>query len=230
MNRTLFSLLFLMLSWLTTSASNGWDDTLHVPKAVLVQLRSEHNRIEALTKNRLYSKVEEVQKDALAVVTKMKLDFRDNFSACPVYYYVDTNADQIKKKKFDGVLMNADGSPVTDFGFSDDYLVIYYGYPAVQGRLKDKVTDTSSYQYDTGQPFGKGLVVLNDEFQQVNYFYKLGYDEFWYKIGKRFKKYCYISKHFDIEYFQCARLFNERFTRRRIRRMLPLLNGTNSDK
>ncbi|MFI5196655.1 MAG: hypothetical protein ACHQD8_06160, partial [Chitinophagales bacterium] len=105
-----------MVFFILTQPFAGYaGDTLSgkYPRAVLVQLRSEHNRIAALAKDNRYQDIEEVEKDALEVKKRMILDFTNNYHYCPVYYYMDTNADFIKKKVFDGVLMNVDGSPVS---------------------------------------------------------------------------------------------------------------------
>ena len=149
------------------------------PRAVLVQLRSEHNRIEALTKDGNYKAIKEVKKDAVEVKKRMILDFTTNYHYSPVYYYIGTNADFIKKKVFDGILMNADGSavnkPVINSN-SNDYVIVYYGYYIYQPKPTNVVKDSSRYIYDPETPPGKGLVVLNAQFQQIDYFYKLGYD------------------------------------------------------
>ena len=123
--------------------------------------------------------------------------------------------DEIKQKKFNGILLDEGGSLAKNVVINDNsyYLIAYYGYPVRQSRLTDVVTDSSEYQTNTGETAGRGLVILNDKFQQVNYFYKLGYDDLFSgkKIDKRFT---YTSKHFEIEYYPFAGLFNEKLTDR----------------
>ncbi|MFI5196584.1 MAG: hypothetical protein ACHQD8_05800, partial [Chitinophagales bacterium] len=87
----------------------------------------------------------------------------------------------------------------------------YYGYYIFQTKETHVVTDSGKYVYDPETPQGKGLVVFNDNFQQIDYFYKLGYDELLFKLRKKSKKYYYVSKHYDIEYFPFAGLFESNF-------------------
>jgi hypothetical protein len=192
------------------------------PTAVLVQLRSEHNRIEALTKDRRYNEVEEVKNDAKEVISRMKLDFHNNFDYCPVYYYMDTNADLVKNKAFTGILMNEDGSIVTNPIVNEKnnrYVIAFYGHPVSQSRLKKVETDPAKYAVSNEKIPTLGLVILNDKFQQLTYFYKFKYDELFFG-SRRNRKYYYRSKHFEIEYYPFAKLFAEtmfnRYGRRRI--------------
>ena len=120
-------------------------------------------------------------------------------------------------------MFNEDGSKVAHSIVdknSTDYVIAYYGYPISQQRDEKVVKDSSKYSYDPQTPMGKGLVILNDKYQQLTYFYKLGMDEMGYDLGKRFKKYYYRSKHFDIEYYPFAGTFNRtmlnRYGHRRI--------------
>ena len=89
------------------------------PKAILVQLRSEHNRITAATKERKYKELEIIKNDAVNVTSRMIADFKDNFTFCPVYYYMDTNLDLVKNRVFKGVLFNADSTPANDLVIND---------------------------------------------------------------------------------------------------------------
>jgi hypothetical protein len=198
--KAVYSIFLLIILHAVSCAAQ---DSKRYPAAVLVQLRSEHNRIEALTKSGRYQDVEDVKKDALEVRKRMILDFHDHFHYCPVYYYIDTNADLIKLKAFDGVLLQEDGTPIKApvlESTSENYLIVYYGYALSQSKVNWRpITDTSRYTYDPQTPYGKALVVLNAKFQQVNYLYNLNF-----KILKGNKKYYYHSKHFEIEYYPHA--------------------------
>lgn len=168
---------------------------------VLVQLSTEHNRIEALCQQKKYAAAKEVAADAEKVITVMLKDFRDNFTYCPVYYYLDTNVNKIKARQFDGILLDTNLNTVANVPLhkdSKDYQVIFYGKPAVQSKRSKVQRDTTKYLYNSGEPFGRGLVVLNYKFQQLRYFYKLDYSDLF--LGKRKKQYYYSSKHYDIEY------------------------------
>jgi len=195
------------------------------PAAVLVQLRSEHNRMVMMEKNHHERELNEVKRDAAEVMNKMKLDFHDNFRYCPVYYYMDTNAALIKDKKFDGILTDENGAIVRNpvvTGKSTDYVIAYYGYPVSQSRLTDVQTDTSLYSYDPQTPNGIGLVILNDQFLQLTYFYKLGYDELFTGNRAAIKKYTYKSRRFEIEYYPMARLLNDRLVSKDNRRRIKM--------
>ena len=250
-------ILSLLVSVGISYAQNTMDDKF--PKAVLVQLRSEHNRMEYLVKTRSYKDLEKLKVDAVNVQRAMINDFQDHFTNCPVYYYMDTNAPLIQKKIFDGILLNADLTPAKNLPISNagsDYLVAYYGYPVVKSIHREVVTDTVTdslqyrnnerkkrlniedvpsspgpedpfnmanttntsgpdvYMHNAGEPSGIGLVILNSDFLQVNYFYKLGYQSLFLKRRVKNDKYHYSSKHFDMEYFPFAALFSEKLTDR----------------
>lgn len=199
--RTYFAItvLLLLASLQTVFAA----DTLNrkIPAAVLVQLRAEKNRITTLTAARRYKQVEEVKNDAKKVADAMINDFQDNFNHCPVYYFMDSNAEAVKNKQFDGILLNADGRAVTDpvvNSASNNYLIVYYGYPNYQERRNEVSTDQLSPY------FGRGLIILNHEYEQIAYIFLLSYNEHFYKRNKRLKKYNYHSKRFDMQYIPFA--------------------------
>ncbi len=208
--------------------------------AILVQLRSERNRITALTKNTQTKLLQQVKIDASAVTTKMIADFHDHLNFCPVYYFVDSNIDLIKKHLFTGVLFNADSTPVSNSAICDtnhDYLIVYYGYPDIQShtddsatydtirkfnygdpsnppkfsRISDSAVTTMEDSYaNYGEPFGRGLVINNSRFRQISFIYKLGYNEIAFRLRRVNRKYIYHSHHFDIEYFPFADELNTR--------------------
>lgn len=239
MNRVFFLPMTIAILLLAAPGNSNATDSVSKkrPWVVLVQLRSENNRITALTKARRYKEVEEVKKDAKEVASKMRMDFHDNFDYCSVYFFMDTNADLIKKKKFDGILQNENGEvvplpPILDT-ITENYLIVYYGYALSQPKYKKVLKDTSTYiedpkrsfiyekpgpwvknsskyTYDPDPPNGKGLVILNSKFLQVNNFYLLGYDGLFFSGKKEeLKTYSYQSKHFEIDYYPLAGLFNK---------------------
>src|SRR5580698_8005575 len=65
------------------------------PIALLVQLKSEKSRIDAATRNKDYKALEEMKKDAKGARKAMIKDFKDHIDYCPVYYYMDTNLNQV---------------------------------------------------------------------------------------------------------------------------------------
>jgi len=242
------------------------------PKAVLVQLRSEHNRMAALIKARRYKDLERLKTDAIAIQTAMINDFQDHFTECPVYYYMDTNASFVEQKMFDGILLNANLTPAKNLPInssSNDYLVAFYGYPVVQSKSAEVVTDTVTdsllykinerkksinivdmpsspvpdepffianmpntsgpevYMNNSAGPLGIGLVILNSKFLQVNYFYKIGYDDLFANKERVNPKYKYSSKHFEMEYYPFASLFSEKLTDRFGNHRVPIEYKTN---
>jgi hypothetical protein len=216
--RNIQNTLIIFLMFMYVHAGYAADSMSHKnPQFVLVQVSSEHNRVAAMTKDRKYKELAEVQKDAAAVAETMKLDFKDHFTYCPVWYFIDTNIDRIKNMQFDGVLFNADGAPVKNPAVSakgKNYLIAYYGYPVADAGAGKPVTDSVQYHYNSGEPMGKGLVINNYKFQQVGYFYKFGYQEALF-TKKASKRYVYHSKHFDIDYFPQAEKFNKKLKDRR---------------
>ena len=187
--------------------------------ALLVELRSEHNRIAALTRDKRYRELNELVSDAISVRTALITDFNENFDWCPVYYFIDTNSDLVEKKQFTGILLDSTGKPMDNIQLnstSTNYLVAYYGYPVKQAKTQEVVTDkykTTSEEGALGvkvmdDPMGRGLIIMDDQFRQVNYFYKLGYDNLFvnHRIDKR---YYFNSKRFDMEYYPFAGLFNK---------------------
>ena len=212
-----FSILFLLfcscLLTFATPDARGQDTTNKRPVvAVLVQLRSEHNRMEALKKAHEYKLMKELEVDAIGVQKAMIKDFTDNFTYCPVYYYMDTNADQVKNKLFTGVLMNADGTPVkknTLDGANHNYLIAYYGYIAPVYKEQRTKEDSLAAQQYTATPFGKGLMILDDKFHEMTFFYKLAYQEDRGDKKKSLKEYKYNSKYFEIDYYPLVARFNK---------------------
>ncbi len=216
---TLPAKIFLVLLLLTGIHKSYGGDTLSgkFPKAVLVQLNSESNKIAAMAKARAYKELEEVKTDAANVRTHMMHDFTTNINYCPVYFFMDSNADLVKNKVFDGVLMNAGGSPVSNPVINSgdhDYVIVYYGYALSQSRSSAVVSDSAKYSYDPDSPPGKGLIILNDKFQQISYVFRLGYGDL-SRSDKKAANDFYSSKNFEIEYFPLAKLFNERLNGKR---------------
>jgi hypothetical protein len=214
------------------------------PSAVLLQLPTEHNRIAALKKARRYDDLASVEHDAAEVIQRIRLDFANNFSRCPVFYFVDTNSELVKDRRFEGILFDKDGIQVHNVIAPGDsnYVIAYYGLALSQAKYHREQRDEPKYltadqilelraQSDTqtstlllaehDAPSGQGLVILNANFRQITNFYKTHYDEFLFDLKKKkLKRYYYKSKRYDIEYYPFAGLFNrtmlDRYGRRRI--------------
>ncbi len=217
-NSIYISALSLFLLLLLTRSCFAGDTLSHrFPQFILIQLSSQRNRIEAMQRERKYSAIAEVNSDAEGVKAATIQDFTDHFHYCPVYYYVDTNMDLVKKGDFENILFNGDGSPVNNpavNGHAKNYLVAYYGYPVTQARKTESKDDSVEKEYNSGEPMGKGLVVDNSKFQQVAYFYRFGYeDALFSKKGE--DKYTYHSKHYDIEYNPFAAKLEKKLVQQR---------------
>jgi len=212
-NLKIYMIAFLSLCFYPGLA--GDSVAVKYPVAVLVQLRSEHNRLEALKRDKMWKEMEEVEKDAKTAAASMIGDFRENFNYCPVYYFMDTNFMEIKNKHFDGILMNEHLTPEKNViinSASENYVIVYFGYPATQPHTDDIVPDSMKFQANSGEAFGKGLIIDNDKFEQISYVYKLGYSDIF--VNRKKKRYFYTSDHYDIEYFPLAGQFMKKLGER----------------
>ncbi len=187
-------------------AQQAFTDT---PRVVLVQLRAESNRIKALQAAGATLKLSQLKSGQEKVMQAMIADFTDNFKYCPVYFFVDTNYEAVKAKKFAGVLLNRDLSPATNpplNGSSTNYLVVCYGSPAAPADGDDK--NSFAAKHDNGLPQGMGLVISDNGMHEVSFLYKLEFDELF--IKRHFeKKYYFDSKQFVMEYYPFARLLDK---------------------
>ena len=185
----------LVLSLAGIVAFSSWsvaqEASRRFPEVVLVQLRTEQNRVKALETAKKYKEVEEVKHDAAAANTAMKGDFAAHFKFCRYYFFADTNTALLQQHKLDGILTDKDGNAVNGADVKN-YLVTWYGYPEAKGEENSGSSNNRNV---------KGLVIANDQLKQLSYVYKLDYETIF--ISKK-KKYYYSSKHFDIEYFPLA--------------------------
>jgi hypothetical protein len=190
------------------------------PKAILVQLRSEQRKLTYLVN--APEKAAVLARDAAAIRRATINDFRDHFIYCPVYFYIDTNADKIKAKQLDNVLFTADGTMLPHVQLQD-YYIVYYGHP------QDPVG--SKYKHDNGDVLGNGLVVLDENYKQTQqpfpyYVWKLVYSN----IGKWDTTYAYKSKEYDIEYYHLATTFSRELDQCQFEtlpgsRLIPAIKG-----
>lgn len=168
-------------------------------KVLLVELHSEKNRLDAARKMNRADLVRKITADAEEVQQRTILDFTDFFTACPVYYFMDSNLDKIKSGQYQGVLMNRDGStasvPAEVSG--GNFIIAYYTTPYVKEMI-----NSGSYR----RRFA--LVVYDNKYQQMDYFYRRA------KITlpkEDRKKYYFESKEYEIEYFPLAKDLNKYF-------------------
>lgn len=214
-----FALLFYVFStFIVQKVSAQNTKSIDFPTAVLVQLSSEQNRINALLKAKRYNDLERFKKEAEHVRTATVADFNDNFKFCPVYFYIDTNIQKVKDGQFEGVLLNSDLSVATNITLtptSQSHALVYYGFPQWQTK-KGKWDTTKSNFGEGGKPYGRALVINDYQLRQIYYLYWLDGDFFNLKFLVRKKnKYKYHSKKFDLEYNPFAAEFDRKLRERK---------------
>lgn len=181
-----------------------------IPSAVLVQLRSEQNRKAALIHDKKFEDLETLKNDTYRAIEVTVSDFRDHFNACPVYYFMDSNFEQIMNRQFDGALLDDNLAAVANPQIEDsNYLIVFYGYPTWQ--TKKGKWDTTKQKNWGGAPNGRGLVINDHNLRQIHYIYDLDYDFFNFRQMFAKNPYRYESKKFDIQYNPSAAEFNRDF-------------------
>lgn len=172
------------------------------PKAILVQLRSEQRRVQYFLSSRQFYEARQIKKDASIVSKVMKNDFEDHFTFCPVYYFMDTNAHLVKKQHFEGTLFTAEGLPISHCVIhpgDTNYYIVYYGYPEEQMQVD--ATTNMDFNIGNGEVMGKGLIFLNYNYRQKDFYYRFGYFDLFHKLNPRYE---YRSAKYDIDYFPFA--------------------------
>lgn len=137
---------------------------LYQPQAILVQLSTEQRKLDAIDKSGRENMAEQIKKDISRVQEVMKNDFSDNFSYCPVYYFYDTDLEQIKSYNFEGVLMDAKGNIVSKLKNGDtSHYIVYYGMSAPY----DNNDGNKSYSLSSSK---EALVLMDHHYEQLSVF------------------------------------------------------------
>lgn len=196
------TLLLFTFSFLTTKQIE--EKKVFQPEVLLVQLSSEHNRMEALKAQGDEEGMKQLDKDLHGVFRAIRNDFRDNFTACPVYYFIDTNLSKITAGHLTHVLADADGyiqkgNPIKGKRFQ----IAYYGYPKMRMRRTGYLPKEDENDFDTQA--GKAWVVCDEEMNQVSYS-KPRRDPGRMSDRPEDKDYRYRSPEFDIYYRPSAKL------------------------
>ncbi len=163
-----FLVLFSLFAWVPVLyAQNGrpvWQ-----PEVLLIQLSSEHNRMQALRARGDDEGMSQLDKDLHGVFRAIRNDFRDHFSACPVYYFIDTNLSKVKARRLEGVLIDTGGNYVQGNPMpGKKFQVAYYGYPKARMRRTGYLrNEGDGADFDT--KFGKVWVVCDNNMEQVSY-------------------------------------------------------------
>lgn len=186
------------------------------PSAIFVMLKSQRNKIEYFNSIAQQGKAKEVADAAQIVMTKTIADFTNRFSHCPVYYFIDTNLELIKQKKFDNVLFNDKHQlyEVPPAKPSDSsILIVYYGIPPIELVTEGHLSKEKKNYRNPGY-LGNGLVVLGHDFQKIErtkLYYAYRYES-WVPRGVE-TDYTYTSDKYNIAYIPIARKLDYMLTR-----------------
>lgn len=153
MKRTMSRLRYLLVltCLVLLSATEGFSARARVgekpPKALLIELLTRKEQVEYMRQNNP-TRVAEVLHDIKSVWEATVLDFSMNFDYIPVYFFVDTNADQIKKGHFQGVLLDEHMQPVKQPVLAEgdtNFFVGYFGsYMPQPEHIKPSYTEASN--------------------------------------------------------------------------------------
>ena len=180
------------------------------PKALLVQLHTETNRMNYFREKGNNAMADRVADEAQHIATVTVNDFNDHFDFCRVYFFFDTALEAIKNQNFSGHLVNADASPVTNCILQvgdTDYFIVYYGTPE-NPKTSLWAGNDVEYRYGAGNVIGHGLIFMNHHYQQKDYYYIINNfrNYFAWIIDPRYEFY---SRKFDMEYRPLAARYNK---------------------
>ncbi len=185
------------------------NDNEKAPKAILVQLSTSSRKMDYYRRAKKQALVKQLETDVQNVMDKMVMDFNDNFNYCPVYYFMDTNANLVLEQKFDGVILDNQMHPISyiDLNAEDPYNIVLFGIVT---------KDASNYNgHDNSDPMDAGynvgstshrLIVLNKDFKAINKPLPNGLNNINRgKLRQPVSSYIYDSPKFDIYYRPYAR-------------------------
>jgi len=118
--RQLFSCLLFIIILITSSLASDAQMFHRIrarhrdkpPVALLIQLNSQKNRTDYCLRKNKMELLAILQKDTREVMKRIVLDFSENFYYCPVYFFMDTNARDIMKGNFEGILLDSSLLPM----------------------------------------------------------------------------------------------------------------------
>ncbi|MBS1774158.1 MAG: hypothetical protein JST82_14970 [Bacteroidetes bacterium] len=211
--RLLSTLLVLTLVFHNSNAQvikRRWSKNEEEPGVLLVQLAVNSNKVEAFRKAGYTNLVQRVKDESDSANKKMVQDFNDNFKFCPVYYYYDTNANLIREKKFDGIILDSALQVVENIPAllaTRHFQVVRFGYanPTVNEYDEEDSTKDSKGHYTTGR-LEKRLIVMGPDLKRVKFPMPQGSVSAFDTRSARNKgpKYNFSSKRFDIYYIPYA--------------------------
>lgn len=120
--------MLLLLTVNTTSFARRAPRGEKPPKALLVELLTREPQVKYVKQYRP-ERLQEIMKDIHSVMRVTTMDFKENFDYMPVYYFIDSNADKIKKGEFAGVLLDENLQPVEQTILAEgdtSFFIAYY--------------------------------------------------------------------------------------------------------
>ncbi len=97
------------------------------PKAMLIELLTRQNQRDYVVQNRP-ELLTVFENDVSEVKRRTVLDWSSYFKFCPLYFFLDTNADRIRRGEFEGVLLDSTMKPATNLAVQPGERNIYIGY------------------------------------------------------------------------------------------------------
>ncbi len=185
---------------------------LEEPKAIIVVLKAQKNRLSYFMQRGDSANAQLVRKDAEEVMRVMRNDFTDHFSFCPVYYVMDTNLSLLKARKLNGILLDNKLNTIPSTLIKPDelYFIVYFGKPAMVTTSKD-----GSNTYSAKNDVGNGLVLVGADLSPLKKYPGFVFlPEPSRSPAITQPKYNYDSPKFDIYYRGWAKLLEKRLTRK----------------
>lgn len=185
------------------------------PKVILIQLNTYPSKVKQFYKNGDAESFKLLKGQTDTVIQKMVADFNDNFTYCPYYFYIDTNANLVKEGKLDGILLDKNLNPIGKSPITDtNYRITLFGVNAPP--LEKYQTNTKNDLYDASYSLGSskpGLVLLRYNFDYVKYPEPYFTAHKIKQLKQPFQSYVFVSKQFnDVVYRPYAKSLSNAFT------------------
>lgn len=182
------------------------------PKAIFVQLPTFQSRVKSFEAANAKERLAELKRDCDSLTAKQVMDFTDNFSFCPVYYYIDTNFYRIINGQVNGVFLDKNLKPANpSLTPSDNYFLVMFGYPIPGQYDIDTATGRLPEFAYSNVHKSQRLVVLNKKKQLVK---RPNLNHSFFIFDGVFvmpeSDYIYNSKHFDIYYRPYAKYLDRK--------------------
>ncbi len=143
------------------------------PKALFVILLTRQNQREYLKKTRP-ELLPEFERDVSEVARRTVIDYSKHFRYCPVYFFIDSNANKVATGDWEGVLLDSSlqpaRNPVVRPG-SKDFFIAHFGSPIPQpdsvraASTGDLNASLEMYGDDPSALFREKLIVSDADFR-----------------------------------------------------------------